>query len=326
VKTLERIDHAKIKELIGREEFFWLDVDSPADDEIDDLARLLDWNPLAVEDVKEFGQRPKLDDYRDHALMVFYGVHAPDGRLVETHIFISGDWIVTVRRCPCEHLHGRRKALDERPPRTEEDVVYAIVDALTDSYAPCVEDFDSEIERLEDAIVQRPDDHQIGEILRLRRRVGPLRRVANAQRDMFASVGDVIDRLPGLERDDARDQFRDVSDHLYRTADQLENQRDRLSGALQIYSSMSDNRLNKVTERLTLVATVFLPLTFTVGFFGQNFGWLVRNINSLSDFLLWGVLVGEIVPLILLYLLFRRAGWVKGPVVSAPLRKRIDED
>jgi magnesium transporter len=326
VKTLERIDHEKIKELLGREEFFWLDVDSPANDEIDDLARLLDWNPLAVEDVKEFGQRPKLDDYRDHALMVFYGIHAPDGRLVETHIFISGDWVVTVRRDPCEHLHGRRMSLDERPPRTEEDVVYAIVDALTDSYAPCVEEFDSEIERLEDAIVQGPDDHQIGEILRLRRRVGPLRRVANAQRDMFASVGDVIDRLPGLERDDARDQFRDVSDHLHRTADQLETQRDRLSGALQIYSSMSDNRLNKVTERLTLVATVFLPLTFTVGFFGQNFGWLVRNINSLNDFLLWGILVGEIVPLVLLYLLFRRAGWVKGPVVSAPLRKRIDED
>jgi magnesium transporter len=326
VKTLERIDHEKIEELLGRHEFFWLDVNSPADEEIDELARALDWNPLAVEDVKEFGQRPKLDDYRDHALMVFYGVHVPDGRLVETHLFVSGDWVVTVRRNPCEHLHGRLKAIAERPPRTEEDVVYAIVDALTDSYAPCVEDFDSEIERLEDAIVQRPDDHQIGEILRLRRRVGPLRRIANAQRDMFASVGDVIDRLPGLERDDARDQFRDVSDHLHRTAEQLDAQRDRLAGALQIYSSMSDNRLNRVTERLTLVATVFLPLTFTVGFFGQNFGWLVRHINSLGDFLFWGILIGELVPLVLLYLLFRRAGWVRGPVVSAPLRKRIDED
>jgi magnesium transporter len=220
----------------------------------------------------------------------------------------------------------RLKAIAERPPRTEEDVVYEIVDALTDSFAPCLEEFDDEIERLEDAIVRGPDDHQIGEILHLRRRVGPLRRVANAQRDMFSSVGDVVDRLPGLERDDARDQFRDVSDHLHRTAEQLEAQRDRLAGALQIYSSMSDNRLNRVTERLTLVATVFLPLTFTVGFFGQNFGWLVRHINSLGDFLFWGILIGELVPLVLLYLLFRRAGWVRGPVVSAPLRKRIDED
>src|SRR4051795_4334904 len=156
--------------------------------------------------------------------------------------------------------------------------------------------------RLEDAIVQRPDDHQIGEILRLRRRVGPLRRVANAQRDMFSSVGEVIDHLPGLERDEARDQFRDVSDHLYRTAEQLEGQRDRLSGALQIYSSMSDNRLNRVTARLPLVATVFLPLSWTVGFFGQNFGCLVRHVDGLGSFLIWGIGISFALPLVAIYL------------------------
>ena len=89
---------------------------------------------------------------------------------------------------------------------------------------------------------------------------------------------------------------------------------------------MSDNRLNRVTERLTLVATVFLPLTFTVGFFGQNFGWMVRHINSLPAFLFWGIGVGEIVPLVLLYVLFLRAGWVRGPVVSPSLRKRTKQD
>ena len=326
MRTLERIDAAQIRELLGREEFFWLDLHSPSHDEIDTLADVLGWHPLAVEDVKEFHQRAKLDEYRDHALLVFYGVHAPDGLLVEVHIFVSGDWVVTVRRAACDHLLARRNALEDRPPATEEDVVYEIIDSLTDSFGPCVEEFDDEIEKLENQIVQQPEDRQIGEVLALRRRVGPLRRVANAQRDMFTSVGDVIDRLPGLERDEARDQFRDVSDHLYRTADMLDGQRDRLSGALQIYSSMSDNRLNKVTERLTLVATVFLPLTFTVGFFGQNFGWLVKHIDSLNAFLIWGIGVGEVLPVVLLYTLFLRAGWVGGPVVSAPLRKRTHED
>ena len=326
MKTLERIDPAELRKLLDGQEFFWLDLHSPGDAEIDALAEVLSWHPLAVEDVKEFHQRPKLDDYRDHALLVFYGVHASDGHLVEVHIFVSGDWVVTVRRGPCDHLLARREAVADRPPKTEEDVVYEIIDSLTDSFGPCVEEFDDEIEDLENDIVREPEDRQIGEILDLRRRVGPLRRIANAQRDMFTSVGDVIDRLPGLERDEARDQFRDVSDHLYRTADMLDGQRDRLSGALQIYSSMSDNRLNKVTERLTLVATVFLPLTFTVGFFGQNFGWLVGHIDSLTAFLIWGIGVGELVPVALIYALFLRAGWVRGPVVSAPLRKRTDED
>jgi magnesium transporter len=233
---------------------------------------------------------------------------------------------VTVHRRPCQHLLIQHDLLAAQPPSTEEGVVYRILDALTDSFEPCLEEFDVEIERLEDDIVDKTDERQVGEILALRRRVGPLRRIAAAQRDLFSSVGDVIDRLPGLERDAASDKFRDVSDHLQRIAEQLESQRERLAGALQIYSSMSDNRLNRVTERLTLVATVFLPLTWTVGFFGQNFGWLVRHINSFGAFLVWGVGIGLLIPLGLLYLLFLRAGYVRRPVVSAPLLKRQDED
>jgi magnesium transporter len=209
---------------------------------------------------------------------------------------------------------------------TEEAVVYRILDALTDSFAPCLDEFDEDIERLEDDIVRAPDEDQVGEIVQLRRRIGPLRRVAIAQRDLFSSVGDVIDRLPGLERADADTKFRDVSDHLQRTAEMLEAQRDRLAGALQIYSSMSDNRLNRVIERLTLVATVFLPLTWTVGFFGQNFGWMVGHVTSLRAFLLWGVGVGFVAPVVVLYAIFVRAGYLRRPVVSAPLLNRPHED
>jgi magnesium transporter len=213
------------------------------------------------------------------------------------------------------------------PPDSEEEVIYRVLDALTDSFLPVVHAAHEELEQLEDEIVSSPSEEQLAEVLRLRRHLGPMRRVAEEQRDMFVDVRDVLDRLPGLETsDEAAAAFSDVADHLVKIADMLEALRDRLAGALQLYSSMSDNRLNRVTERLTLVATVFLPLTFTVGFFGQNFGWLVRHIDGLSAFLVWGIGAGEIVPLLLLYALFRRAGWVKGPVVSAALRKRTDED
>jgi magnesium transporter len=326
VRTLARLDREEIERLLVRDEFFWLDLDSPADDELDGLAAVLGWDALALEDAKEFGQRPKLDDYANHALLVFYGLHEPEGTLVEVHLFVSGGWVVTIHRAPCMHLHMQRDALAEHPPHTEEEVVYRILDALTDSFQPCLDQFDEQIERLEDEIVAAPHERQVSEVLGLRRHIGPMRRAASAQRDLFASVGDVIDRLPGLERDTAGNQFRDVADHLHRTSEVLESQRDRLAGALQIYSSMSDNRLNRVTERLTLVATVFLPLTWTVGFFGQNFGWLVRHVDSFGAFVFWGVGVSFVAPLVVLYLLFLRAGYVRGPVVSAPLRKRTDED
>jgi magnesium transporter len=327
VQTLERIDRARIEELLARDEFFWLDLIGPTEAEIDELAALLGWNPLAVEDVKEFRQRPKLDDYRTHALLVFYGVHAPAADLVEVHVFVSGSWVVTVRRQACRHLDERRESVADDPPETEEEVVYRVLDALTDSFLPVVHDAQERLEDLEDEIVAGPTEEHLGRVLGLRRQLGPMRRVAEDQRDMFVDARAVLDRLPGLETsDDATDAFRDISDHLQKIAELLESMRDQLVGAVQLYSSMTDNRLNRVTERLTLVATVFLPLTFTVGFFGQNFGWLVRHIDGFGPFLIWGIGVGEVLPLVLLYALFRRAGWVRGPVVSPALRKRTDED
>src|SRR3954453_18104043 len=282
---------------------------------------MLGWHRLAVEDVKEFHQRPKLDVYRNHALLVFYGVH--DSALVEVQVFVSGGWIVTVRHGGCTHLEERRDDIAGRTPESEEEVVYRVLDALTDSFFPCVHEAQEALEHLEDQIVTAPDEKQLGSVLKLRRQVGPMHRVADDQRDIFLNVREVLDCLPGLETsEDAEGSFNEISDHLRKIADHLEALRDRLIGALQLYSSMSDNRLNRVTERLTLVATVFLPLTFTVGFFGQNFGWMVRHVNSFGAFLLWGIGVGEIVPLVAIYALFRRAGWVRGPVVSPTLRKR----
>jgi magnesium transporter len=325
VRTLDHIDHAEIGGLLDRDEFFWLDAVRPSDAQIDELAERLNWHRLAVEDVKEFHQRPKLDTYRTHALMVFYGIH--ERELVEVHVFVSGGWIVTVRHAPCLHLEDKRAALGAEPPGTEEDVVYCVLDALTDSFFPLIREADDEIERLEEAIVAAPHEEQLSHALGLRRRVGPARRVADDQRDMFADVHSVLDRLPGLETsDEAAASFGDIADHLHKIADHLDGLRDRLAGALQLYSSMSDNRLNLVTEKLTLVATVFLPLTFTVGFFGQNFGWMVRHVNSFGGFVFWGLVVGELVPLVLIYALFRRAGWLRRPVVSPTLHKRTDED
>jgi magnesium transporter len=325
VQTLERIDHEKIEELLARDEFFWLDVIRPSEAEIDDLAAMLGWHPLAVEDVKEFRQRPKLDVYRTHALLVFYGVH--DSALIEVHVFVSGSSVVTVRHSACAHLEQRRDEIGDLMPDSEEEVVYRVLDALTDSFFPSVHEAQETLEHLEDEIITTPDESQLGDVLRLRRQVGPMHRIADDQREIFTNVRDVLDCLPGLEtNDDAAAAFGDISDHLRKIADLLEALRERLIGALQLYSSMSDNRLNRVTERLTLVATIFLPLTFTVGFFGQNFGWLVRHIDGFGSFLLWGVLVGEIIPIALLYAVFRRAGWVRGPVVSPSLRKRTEQD
>ena len=128
-------------------------------------------------------------------------------------------------------------------------------------------------------MLERPRDDQRQRLFCLRRRLIELRRIVAPQRDVLARGGDLVGRLPGLEADDARDWFRDVDDHLLRIAELIDSYRDLLSGALDVYLSTVSNRLNDIDTQLAVVATIFLPLTFVTGFFGQNFGWLVRHIN-----------------------------------------------
>jgi magnesium transporter len=309
VRILEKADLGELERLLARDEFFWLDLTDPSEQDVDEIAGLLRWDPLAVEDAKEFRQRPKLDDYDDHALLVFYGVHEPGEQLVEVHLFISGRWVVTIRRGACDRLADLHRRLKANGARTEDDLIYRVLDALTDSFLPALHAIDQQLDALEDAVVRTPRPEQVEAILAARRRVSPLARVAVAQRDLFASVTTIVERMPGLEHGDITNQLRDVSDHLTRIAVQLESFRDRLATTLDLYTSMNANRLNEVTERLTLVATIFLPLSFIVGFFGQNFGWLTSRIDSLSTFLIWGA--GSLaVGVAIMAGLFVRAGLV----------------
>jgi magnesium transporter len=127
------------------------------------------------------------------------------------------------------------------------------------------------------------------------------------QRDAFASLMGGVAEIPGLARDDAH-YFRDVYDHLIRISDLIDSYRDLLTGAMDVYLSTVSNRTNAVMKQLTIIATIFLPLTFVTGFFGQNFGWMVTKVDGWPTFVALGVGT-EIVALLALVAFFRRRGW-----------------
>jgi len=311
VEVLDRVDRERIDALRARGEYFWLDVHKPSEDDIEQLAEMFGLHPLAVEDTRSLGQRPKLDDYRDHVLIVFYGVAADgadDVELVEVHTYVSGDWVLTIHQKVCAELFdARRRFAEVAPAHSEEYVVYKVLDSLTDSFFPVLAAMDDRVDVLEDSMVTNPTDEQLNDIFALKRKLVRMRQVIGRQRALFQSAGTFIPRLPGLEGDQAHDYFRDVYDHLLRISEQIDTYRDLLTGALDVYLSVVSNRMNVEMKRLTVVATIFLPLTFITGFFGQNFGWLVRNITSLEVFILWGP-VACVTAAIGLWLWFRRAG------------------
>ena len=166
--------------------------------------------------------------------------------------------------------------------------------------------FDDRIDELEDAIFLKADGAQLQEIFQMKRLLVGLRKGISPQRDTFARLMGGIAELPGLEQEDER-YFRDIYDHLIRISDLIDSYRDLLTGAMDVYLSTVSNRLNSVMKQLTIIATVFLPLTWLTGFFGQNFGFMVGH-RRLGDFVGLGV-VSELLVLAALLVFFKRRGW-----------------
>lgn len=315
MEVLEELDQARIGELRQAGRFFWLELCDPDRSALDELGELFELNKIALEDSEEFGQRPKLDDYGRYALLVFYGL---DGeRPTEVHAYISGEAIVTIRRGHVPGLREAKRRMRENSPRSEEEVVYRVLDALTDSWLDGLEATDDRVEELEQAVVERSDGTMRQELVDLRRTLIGLRRVVGPQRDAMASAIPVIQNLEEFDADHTRNLLRDVSDHLARIADELDSQRELLFGALQMQDTAVANRTNAASTQLALVGTIFLPLTFVTGFFGQNFAWLTDHISPLWAFLAYGV-GGMVLSLVALAVWIRRRGITEEATGTVP--------
>jgi magnesium transporter len=311
VQILDRIDRGKIADLLARDEYFWLDLGDPSEEDVRALGEVFSFHPLALEDTLKRGQRPKLDDFGEYMFLVYYGAETEEdgkAKLVEVHAFLSGGYIVTAHTGGCGALDEARERLDAQSPRSEQFVIYRVLDGLTDTFFPVLDQIDERIESLEEEVFERATPDQLEEISALRRQLVELRRVVTPQRDLLARGIDDILEIPGLEVD-SRNYFRDVYDHSIRISDQIDAYRDLLAGTRDAYLSVVSNRLNQITKQLTVVATIFLPLSFIVGFFGQNFKWLVVNIQSTGAFFAYGV-GGLVLSVLVLLAWFRRGSYI----------------
>jgi magnesium transporter len=290
-------------------EFFWLDFHQPSGEDLALLTDVFHFHPLAVEDAAHFGQRPKIDSFEDFALIVAYGSNEDQDGLVEVHCFFSERFLVTVHRDSCPPFDDlRRRAIREfAPPARGARLLHLVLDALTDSFFPGLSRLDDSIDELEDAVLAGPDDAQLQSLFKLKRRLVDWRKVIAPQRDMLARLATGVVELPGMT-DDMERYYRDIYDHLIRISDLVDSYRDLLTGAMDVYLSTVSNRLNVVMKRLTIVATVFMPLTWIVGFFGMNFAWMVRAVDGWVPFVLLGVAT-QVVALGVMLIVFRRRTW-----------------
>jgi len=304
------LDREAVERLFGKDELLWLDIRGLDSDGVALLREVFGIHPLAVEDAQELGQRPKLEAYDDFTYLVVYGAQSIGEPLVEVHCFYSERYLVTVRRAGCTAFKDLRDRFERHVGKSPNRliVLHHLIDSLVDSYFPVLSSFDDRIDTLQDEILDKPTDAQLGELFTMKRWLVGIRKVITPQRDMFASLLGGVTELPGMTQETER-YFRDLYDHLIRISDLVDSYRDLLSGSMDAYLSVVSNRLNVVMKQLTVIATIFLPLSFLTGFFGQNFGWMISHLTGFGAFIGMGIGV-EVATVAGLLALFRRRGWL----------------
>jgi magnesium transporter len=293
--------------------FTWLGLFEPGDDELAQISDTFGLHELAVEDAQNVHMRPKIETY-DHGVRLvvlrtaYYDDDAEEIQFGQISVFLAPSFVITVRRGVASELRGARQRLEQRPELLavgSVSALWAILDQVVDDYGPVVAGLEHDIDQIEATVFSgtvAPTERIYslrGEATDFYRAVHPLLAVVNTVKR-------------AAETSKLKPYMRDVQDHLLLVNEEVVAQRDLLATVLQaniavlsVEQTKISLRQNTTIEQLTILATVFLPLTFVTGFFGQNFGWLVRHVDGLAAFIIFGI-GGLAVPLTLLYLWLKR--------------------
>ncbi|MGA9531104.1 MAG: magnesium/cobalt transporter CorA [Anaerolineales bacterium] len=255
----------------------WIDFAGEAADSVEPLLRdVFQFHPLAVDDALQETHIPKLDDWGEYTYINLHSVHLDNGEANqvtsrEIDLFIGPNFVISYRAGPAPSIERVWQMVerDERILRRGPAfLLYTLTDELVADVMPVVATLDDRIDEVEDVIFDHPGPELIETIFDLKRAILHLRRILGPQREVLSRLarGD-SSVVPPADRI----YFRDVYDHLVRQFDMVEGLRDLITGALDTYLSVVSNRLNDVMKTLTIITTVFMPLSFLTGFFGMNF-------------------------------------------------------
>jgi magnesium transporter len=303
VEALTEVDPDRIQKLLAADDFFWLDIVDASPLDLEVLGNLLGLHPAAVEDTLEWDQIPKLDDYGEHVMLVYFSAET------EVHVYIAGGFILTMRRAPTR-LDGLRQWLGEADGQTEDERLYHVLNALTDGWDPVIEELDARVDEVEREVLERPRQEHLKTIYRLKQYTSGLARIAIPQRDLLPAAMESIRAVPGLEHG-SKEWLRDVTTHMDSIATDLSRSQDDLLALTSTFFNASAYRLNRLATLIAVGSVFFLVWTLVTSFFGQNFRWLVDSVESRSDFLLYGV-GGLAVPTVLIaaVVYWRRRDWL----------------
>jgi magnesium transporter len=279
-----------VEQLVQADQPFWLDVEGPTDEMIDQLATRLGLHPLAVETSKQFGQRAKLQVYGNGAMLVGFGLDEQLREPVEVHCYYTTGFLITLRRAPSLALDALRQAGSVQSQLGGDPIraLHPVISSLYTQFSALCLRLDERLETLEQRVLHKADDEELAEITGIRRRAAVIRRIVTPGRDLAARMPLILS-LPGTTSE-TQLYADDISDELQQVIANLTAIEERCVALLALHASLASKHLATVSRRLAAVATIFLPISFLAGFWGQNFNVLTGSIEKgWPAFLLLGV-------------------------------------
>lgn len=288
---------------LKRESITWVHIEGIARAEtVRELGSIFGLHPLALEDVVNTGQRPKADSYAEQLFVVANLPTLDENNQVKTEqvsLFLGPSFLISFHRGdsePFEPVMQRlRKHSGKIRERDVDYLLYALLDITIDAGFPVLEYLSEYIEDLEEELLEKPDKHTLAKIHQVKRELLLLRRMLWPQREVINLL--IRDQQPHI-KPDTLPYLRDCYDHTIQVIDLIEVYREMTASMLDVYLSSISQRMNEVMKVLTVIATIFIPLTFIVGVYGMNFGnksdspWAMPELNWYYGYpLLWLVMI-----------------------------------
>ncbi len=291
----------------------WVDLEEPTQEELAAVASTFGLLEFTVEDLLKQGQRAKLEAFDGYNVLIMHGMRFdPETREVSTpevDIVLGKNFVVTghdPKLRDIVHDPQGPKHVCSQLAKSPTLLVYGIVDRLVDAYFPVLDMIDDSIEDVEERVLTNPTSEVLGHIFTLKHSLGTLRKVVSPQLEVFnrliAREDAVIDPTYSV-------YFRDIYDHLVRCFEVVDSYRDLMSSSMDAYLSMVANRQNELIQRLTLFATIFMPITFLTGLFGQNFANMPQ-VQHDNGYLWWYVLGFMVLLSVGQVVYYRRKHWL----------------
>lgn len=273
----------------------WINVDGVHKVElIEKIGQLYNLHPLTLEDIVHIDQRPKFEEYDDYLLAIMKMImYDTEVRAEQLSIVLRGDTVISFQEPDggdaFDIIRNRLRQGKGRVRKLGADYLfYALMDAVVDYYFHVIEKIGDRVEDVEEEIINEPKHESLIELYKLKRQVMYLRKQVWPLRDM---IGNLLRSESEFVTDNTLLFFRDLQDHTTRIIDTIETYRDLLGGLMDIYLSTNSNKMNEVMKVLTVMSSVFIPVTFIVGVYGMNFEFMPELKSPYGYAIVWIVML-----------------------------------